>query len=624
MTKVMSCGFATMHPALWCGARGAQEVPRSMMKDLVIGMAGSGGDGIVSAGESLIGACAAMGYHAMMTKSFGPQIRGGESSCRLRISAAPVLSPGGTLHVAVALNWDDFLRFGAELPVDGGTVVIYDSATRVAPADVPLAGVVPSEIWPVPIGEMARSAARTDKAKNSVVLGLLTGWFGLDSAAVLARLRRKFARKGDDLVAANEAAMQLGLAYTREHPLAAQRKLEPVGNPVDKMLLDGNEMCAAAAIFAGCEFFGGYPITPSTEVMQFFTREIWRYGGVVLQAEDEIAGIGAALGASFGGKKAMTATSGPGMSLKTEMLGLASIAELPLVVVNVQRGGPSTGMPTKSEQADLFQAVFSAHGDVVRPVLAPSCVADTFDVTVEAFNIAETYQTPVIVLSDQEIAQRKEVIDPVDTSRFKILERRLPTAAELESYERFRITADGISPISHPGLPGGNYLGAGIEHDHHGNPSASGRVHMMMNEKRIRKLDPLQRREDLFALEGDARSPLALVSWGSSAGVAREAWQNATAEGLKVKLLVPRLLFPVSADVYRSFFATVAAGLVVEQSHLGQLYRILRMYVEVPSGVEPFCRSGANPFQPAEIVARLRELTRRLQGRTSESTQPRE
>ena len=177
-------------------------------------------------------------------------------------------------------------------------------------------------------------------------------------------------------------------------------------------------MCAAAAIFAGCEFFSGYPITPSTEIMQFLSREIWKYGGAVLQAEDEIAGIGAALGASFAGKKAMTATSGPGMSLKTEMLGLASIAELPLVVVNVQRGGPSTGMPTKSEQGDLFQAVFSAHGDVLRPVLAPTSVADTFAITVEAFNIAERFQTPVVILSDQEIAQRKESLDPIDTAQF--------------------------------------------------------------------------------------------------------------------------------------------------------------------------------------------------------------
>jgi 2-oxoglutarate ferredoxin oxidoreductase subunit alpha len=595
-----------------------------MKKDLVIGMAGSGGDGIVSAGESLIAACAAMGYHAMMTKSFGPQIRGGESSCRVRLSSGAVLSPGGTLDVAVALNWEDFLRFGAELPVDGNTVVVYEAATGVAAADIPLVGVTPAEVFPVPIGEMARRAAGTDKAKNSVVLGLLAGWFGLETEAILNGLRRKFSRKSAELVEANEKAVRLGLEYTREHPLAADRSMERPAARGAKLLLDGNDMCAAAAIVAGCEFFGGYPITPSTEVMQFFTREIWKYGGAALQAEDEIAGIGAALGASFGGKKAMTATSGPGMSLKAEMLGLATIAELPLVIVNVQRGGPSTGLPTKSEQADLFQAVFSAHGDVVRPVLAPTCVADTFDVTVEAFNIAEVYQTPVVVLSDQEIAQRKEVIDPIDTASYTICERRRPSGAELDGYQRFHLTESGVSPISHPGMAGGNYLGAGIEHDEHGNPSASGRVHASMNEKRVRKLDPLRRREDLFLMEGDPRAPLALVSWGSVAGVCREAWQRALEAGLRVKLLVPKLLFPVSDEIYRSFFSTVEAGLVVEQSHLGQFYRILRMYVDVPAGVAPFCRSGANPFQPDEIVARLRAQTRALQGRTSDSTQPRE
>jgi len=223
-----------------------------MIDNLVIGMAGSGGDGIVSAGESLISAGAKMGYHAMMTKSFGPQIRGGESSCRVRVSPRPVLSPGGILDVAVALNWEDFLRFGAELPVDGNTVVIYDAATGVAPDALPLVGVVSAEVFPVPIGEMARQAAGTDKAKNSVVLGLLVGWFGLDQEAILAGVRKRFARKSAELVAANERAVALGVAYTQEHALASDRILQPAEARTDKLLLDGNDMCAAAAIFAGC------------------------------------------------------------------------------------------------------------------------------------------------------------------------------------------------------------------------------------------------------------------------------------------------------------------------------------------------------------------------------------
>jgi len=461
-------------------------------------------------------------------------------------------------------------------------------------------------------------------SKNTVVLGLLSGWFDIVREGVMRGMRKKLAKKGQSVLEANERAFQEGIDYAAAHPLRTPRRMEKPVRGGKKLLTDGNDICAAAAVFAGCEFFGGYPITPSTEVMQFLTREIWKYGGAVLQAEDEIAGIGAAVGASFAGKKSMTATSGPGMSLKTEMIGLATIAELPLVIVNVQRGGPSTGMPTKSEQADLYQAIFSAHGDAPRPVLAPTSVSDTFDVTVAAFNIAEQYQTPVIVLSDQEIAQRKEVIDPIDTSRFQRVERLRPSPADLESYARFRITESGISPISHPGLKGGNYLAAGIEHNEQGDPTARGSIHQQMTDKRFRKLLPLRERKDLFHLEGDESAPLALLSWGSTAGVCREALRLARAEGLQVKLLVPWLLYPIAEDVYRRFFASVKAGVVVEQSQQGQLYRILRMELDLPPGLHSFCRTGANPFRPAEVVAALRDAALGLQRRAQNHQQPQE
>ena len=434
---------------------------------------------------------------------------------------------------------------------------------------------MPAEALPVPITQMAKQHAGTEKAKNTVVLGLIAGWFGLARQSLLDGIRKKLGKKGPEVLAANQKAFAAGIEYAEAHPLRHQLKMAPPPAAAARVLLtDGNEMCAAAAIFAGCEFFGGYPITPSTEVMQFLGRELWRYGGAVLQAEDEIAGIGACVGASFAGKKALTATSGPGMSLKTEMIGLATIAELPLVIVNVQRGGPSTGNPTKPEQADLFQAVFSAHGDAMRPVLAPTSVADTFKVTVEAFNIAEEYQTPVVVLSDQEIAQRKETVAPIDTSQFRVVSRRVPTETELRDYHRFRITDSGVSPISHPGMAGGNYLASGIEHNERGAPTARGDVHARMNEKRLRKLKPLQARRDLFLVEGDADAPLALVSWGSVAGIALEALEQARARGLRAKLIVPWLLYPVAEELWRDFFASVQAGLVVEQSHQGQLYRL--------------------------------------------------
>jgi 2-oxoglutarate ferredoxin oxidoreductase subunit alpha len=437
-------------------------------------------------------------------------------------------------------------------------------------------------------------------------------------------MKRKLGKKGQELLEANERAFDLGMEFAAAHPLTRPLTLDRPEAARTKMLTDGNDMSAAAAIFAGCDFFGGYPITPSTEIMQFLSREIWKHGGAVIQAEDEIAGIGCALGASYAGKQAMTATSGPGMSLKTEIMGLASIAELPLVIINVQRGGPSTGLPTKSEQADLFQAVFSAHGDVLRPVLAPTTVADTFDTVVEAFNLAERFQTPVVVLSDQEIAQRKEVIDPIDTSRYRLVERRRPTESEREDYVRFRLTDTGISPLSHPGMKGGNYLGAGIEHNEHGDPTNSGRVHARMNEKRFRKFEPLRHREDLIFVDGDPEAPLGIISWGSTAGVCREALTLCRDKGLRVKLLVPRLIYPVVEDVYRDFFSSLKAGIVVEQSHQGQLYRLLRMFLDVPRGVKSFCRSGANPFMPSEVVARVRDLSTQLQRRPGDLQQPQE
>ena len=573
-------------------------------------MAGAGGDGVVSSGEALITAAALQGYFALLTKSFGPQIRGGESSFRLRVAADEVLDIGSVLDVAIALNWDDFFRFGSELPLDANTLVIHDALHPLQADGRMLSAVPPANIVAVPFTDLAKQAAETEKAKNTVVVGVMAEWFGFAPDALLAGLRRKFAKKGSELVEKNERAFAAGQDYARTHAVSGARRLVPVPRPAEpRLLTDGNEMCGAASIFAGCTFFSGYPITPSTEIMQYLARELWKHGGTVLQAEDEIAGIGAAVGASFAGKKALTATSGPGMSLKTEILGLATIAELPLVCVNVQRGGPSTGIPTKSEQSDLFQAVFSSHGDVVRPVLAATSVADIFGTTVEAFNIAEAFQTPAILLSDANIGQRKEVVAPIDTDAFTIVDRRRPAPPELEPYRRFALTESGISPMSEPGLPGGNYLASGIEHNECGAPAASGAVHARMNEKRIKKLTPLKSRADLFHVYGDPLAPVALVAWGSLAGTAREALQLTTAAGISAKLLVPRLLYPVAEAIYEEFFASVRLGLVVEQSHQGQLFRLLRMFVDLPAGVGSLHRSGSNPLTATEIAGRLREIT---------------
>jgi 2-oxoglutarate ferredoxin oxidoreductase subunit alpha len=581
----------------------------AVLNNLVIGLAGSGGDGVISAGESLIATAAHQGYRAMLTKSYGSQIRGGESCCRVRVSTDPVLNPGGVLTVAVVLNWEYFMRFGPELPLGAETAVIHEAKFGPPPAGVPLGLGLSSVVRAVPIEAITLTATGKLQAKNSVVLGLMAGWFGFDPDGIRDGIRHRFAYKGEDVLRANERAFQAGLDHARADALGERWKLAPpIPAAGPRVVCDGNDLCAAAALFAGCKFFGGYPITPATEIMQIMQKKIWKHGGSLLQAEDEIAGIGAAIGASFAGKKAMTATSGPGLSLMAEMLGLASAAELPLVCVDVQRGGPSTGMPTKREQSDLFAAAFSSHGDTVRPILAPMDVADTYGVTVEAFNLAETYQTPVIVLSDQEIAQRKEVIDVIDTSGLRLVDRLAPTAEELTAFTRFRFTDSGISAISHPGMKGGGYLAAGIEHDESGAPNSNGTMHARMGEKRLRKLDPLQRRRDLFFLEGDPDAALGLISWGSVAGIVREAVRAARAEGIAVKLLVPKLIYPVAREIYEEFFAPLQVCLVVEQSQQGQLHRLLHMWTTVPEEFISLTRCGANPIAPQELLEHSRAL----------------
>ncbi len=579
------------------------------MRSLVIGIVGSGGDGVAAAGESLLRAFAQEGYFGILSKSSGAQIRGGESSCRLRVSVTPVLNPGDGLDLAVVHNWEDYLRLRTDFPVSGDTVVVYEQRTGLKPASIPLGDVQPMAAVAVPIEELAIKATGLPEAKEGVVVGLLSGWLGLPlkrGQDVNGTPRAKTEHANSRI---SRQAFAAGAAYARLHPLPLDLRMNrPAFGNGPRRVADGNEMCARGALFAGCKFFSAYPMAPASEIMQYMQQEIWKYGGTFLPAEDEIAAAAAAVGSAFAGVKSMTATSGPGFSLQTEVLGMASAAELPLVSVNVQRGGPATGMPTRQEQADLFAAVFACHGDVVRPILAPTNARDSFDITVEAFNIAEHYQTPVIVLSDQEIAQCKAIMDPVNPSRFVVVDRLEPTRSELRKYARFHLTEEGISPISHPGMRGGNYLAGGLEHDERGTPTVSGEMHARMNRKRLNKLNPLKKRHDLFVLEGDPDARIGLISWGNMAGIALEAVQIAQAKGIRVKLLIPKLLYPVAEAVYADFFASLSRCVVVEQSHQGQLHRILRMWTNVPREFMSVSKSGANRISPHEIVQLIRAM----------------
>ena len=336
----------------------------------------------------------------------------------------------------------------------------------------------------------------------------------------------------------------------------------------------------------------GYPITPATSVFETLCKLMPRVGGRAVQMEDEIASISAIIGASFGGEKVITATSGPGLQLMGEQLNLAAMLELPIVIVDVQRGGPSTGLPTKTEQSDLNFAVFGTTGDSPRVVLAPATVEDCFYQTMRAFNLAERFQVPVLILSDQSIGFRKATVRLPDFAQIRDVESRNimdtpvipsatkidiaariePTAEELKDYKRFKFTEDGISPIARPGTPGGQYLATGLEHTEKGNPDYSPEIHHNMTVKRFRKLDVLSGLFEKNPAEyyGSRDAKIGIIGWGSTEGAIREARYMAEKDGILVRHLHPKVVFPLPDRQIRYFLAELKHVIVVEENFTGQ------------------------------------------------------
>ena len=331
------------------------------------------------------------------------------------------------------------------------------------------------------------------------------------------------------------------------------------------------------------------------------------HDGVWVQSEDEIAAIGMALGASFAGKRAMTATSGPGLSLMNEMIGLASLAEIPLVIVDVQRAGPSTGMPTKTEQADLLQALYGTHGDAPRAVIAPADVEDCFRVAMEAFCIAEEYQLPVIILSDQFLGQRKESVRRFDPRSVKTCGRLIPSKEEMKEYRRYVLTESGVSPMSYPGIAGGEYTAAGIEHDELGELASTSEMHETMNAKRFRKLEALRRDWKFTRRYGPPDSEIGIIGWGSTKGAIKEAVLRAQANGLKVAGMVPQLIYPMPYEDLDSFLRPLKKVIVVEMSYSAQFLKYLRGTFRLPDDVELLKRSGGRPFSAGEIYEKIEQ-----------------
>ena len=579
-------------------------------QDLTIAIVGSGGDGVVTVGDFSAQAGAREGLHCVKVEAYGPQIRGGESSCTVRVSANPIFAQGDLVDVMVAFNWADFGRFRGEILASPNAVVLFEEDDDTPRDQVePHLGTADGSRWiPVPFTKLAKESAGTTLAKNIVTLGVMSELFGLPREGLLQAITHKFGAKKAEVLEANMKGFEAGVAWAREHgDTVADKKLQYTASE-PMLLMSGNELSAVAALHAGCRFFAGYPITPSSEILHFLSEWMPRAGGYLVQTEDELSAIGAVIGGSFAGVKSMTATSGPGLALMTEMLGLAAMAEIPAVIIDVQRGGPSTGLPTKSEQSDLWQALWGSHGDAPRVVLAPSDVEDCFHTTVAAFNIAEETQLPVIVLSDQFIAQRRETLSML-TLDHEVVGRQVPSAGELRDYKRYRDTKSGISPMTWPGMKGGEYQTNGLEHDESGQPSSMHIVHEKMNAKRYRKLRQVRDKYSFFRTYGPEDADLGILCWGSAKGPVKEAVLRANGRGEKVAAFVPQLLYPFPYHEFRRFLRGIRDIIIFELSYSAQFYKYLRTFLDLPEGhTYLYKRSGGKNLTVGEVEDKIQKV----------------
>jgi 2-oxoglutarate/2-oxoacid ferredoxin oxidoreductase subunit alpha len=574
----------------------AERRDAATVENCSLALVGSGGAGVITAGQILLDAAAQAGYLGLMSRSTGPQIRGGEAAAVVRLSVAPVGCQDDRIDLLVALDWGHAERFADEIVLDSGSLVIADPAEGEPPGWVAASG---ARLVQVGLAAMAR--AHQDAQANTVAVGLVAGMLGLDPGSLSNTLRRLFGRKGSRLVDGALAGVDAGISAAAGMTPPA-RLARP--DPRARWLLTGNEAAGMGALRGGVRFCAAYPITPSTELQEWLAAHLPQVGGCLIQAEDELAAANMCIGASFGGIPAMTATSGPGLSLMAETIGLAVATETPLVVVDVMRGGPSTGIPTKSEQADLGIAVNGTHGDAPHLVLAPNSVGDCLITAQWAVFLADALQCPAVVLSDQLLGQTRAAIAPPPVRGW--CAQRRTTTLDTPEYQRFADTASGISPTAIPGTRGGEHTTTGLTHTVSGRPSSAAAEHRRQLDKRRRKLESFEFGDDWADVEGDGE--IGLLTWGSATLPAREAAARLRTEGVPVRLVSLRLLAPLDPGRIASALAGVRRLLVVEQSHGAQFLRHLRAHCKLPDPTRSLAEPGPLALKPGRIAAELRAL----------------
>ncbi len=583
---------------------------QNQSNDFVVRIGGdSAAGGIVTTGEVFARIAAYAGLEIYTTRTIPAEIKGGHVMFQVRAADHPVHSQGDELDLLVAYDEESYQRYLNMLKRPEG-ILVYNSNDLQAPKEIP-------HSFGLPLNDLARKIDFM-RGRNIILIGALSKLFDLPYDLAADVVRKQLGRK-KEMLDQNLSALENGYKYVEEnisHTALFHLPMVKKQGPDERLVLSGNQALSIGALAANCRFYAGYPITPASDIMEFLAAEFPKCGGTMVQAEDEIAAVAMAIGAGFAGRRSMTATSGPGLALMIELLGHASMTETSIVIVDVQRGGPSTGLPTKVSQGDLRMAAFAGNDDAPRFVVAPLSVQDCFYQMPHAFNLAEKYQSPVLFLSDQDMSVRVQTIAPFDLSRVNIEPRLLwqPEQGIDAPYERYIDTPSGVSPMSLPGMKGGQYTAEGLEHKASGAPDFSPAQHVKMTHKRFRKLDSAL--DDIEAWHmfkewGDPDARLGIVGWGSTSGPVREAIVRAQAQGIKVAAFYPTALWPLPARSLKAFLQKRSQILVPEMNYTGQFAGMLRARMQEYGLDVPIIKLNkysGEPFTTSQVYEKIKEV----------------
>jgi 2-oxoglutarate ferredoxin oxidoreductase subunit alpha len=574
--------------------------------DYTIKIGGQAGQGLQTIGDTLGRVFARAGYHVFSHQDYESRIRGGHNFYQVRVAGEPVSASRNTINILIALDKDSITLHKDELAPNGR--IVYDASS------VKMKETAPS-FYDIPFVDLAVKSGGQAIMENTVATAAVLGMLGIDIKYLLMNIDETFRKKGDAVVAQNRKAAEAGYEYAVKNCTSCSFPLGSVAEPNPRMLLGGVESIALGALASDCKFYSAYPMTPSTGIMNLLASKEEEYGLVVEQAEDEMAAINMALGASFAGVRAMTGTSGGGFALMVEGLSLAGMTETPIVIAMGQRPGPATGFPTRTEQGELQFLISAGHGEFPRIILAPGTPRQAFSLTNKAFDLSEKYQVPVFILFDTYFSDSQWTMDGLDLSKLRNSDYRVRGEAlrKISGYKRYAFTASGVSPLAVPGDGPHVVVADSDEHDEDGHIVEDAPTRVRMMEKRLLKKLPLIK-EEMAAplLYGDHKPENVLVGWGSSYGILKETVDEVS-KNASIAMLHFSEVFPlpgIERFDYLQLLKNAKHTVCVEQNATGQFERLLK----VETGFEfadHIRKYDGRPFLIEELVRAVGENIKR-------------